>query len=63
MPATVLKVWWSLSKADWLEAFRAHPRIGDAVALRKVSEKPLLRARGSESHSKCLSEQILLDWM
>jgi hypothetical protein len=30
------KVWWSLGKSDYLEAFAAHPRIGDAAALRKV---------------------------
>lgn len=24
--------WWSLSERDWLEAFRAHPRIGEQVA-------------------------------
>jgi OHCU decarboxylase len=22
-------IWWSLEKADWLEAFAAHPRIGE----------------------------------
>lgn len=30
------KLWWFLEKEDWLEAFSAHPRIGDAAALRKV---------------------------
>ena len=24
--------WWALDRADWLEAFTAHPRIGDGVA-------------------------------
>ena len=28
-------VWWSLDAKDWLEAFAAHPRIGDKEALRK----------------------------
>jgi OHCU decarboxylase len=23
------RIWWSLTPADWLEAFRAHPRIGE----------------------------------
>jgi OHCU decarboxylase len=23
------RVWWSIGPADWLEAFRAHPRIGE----------------------------------
>ena len=27
--ATAERVWWGLGRADWLEAFAAHPRIGD----------------------------------
>src|SRR3989440_8110973 len=27
--ATAERVWWDLGRADWLEAFAAHPRIGD----------------------------------
>jgi len=27
--ATAERVWWGLRRADWLEAFAAHPRIGD----------------------------------
>src|SRR5205807_422404 len=27
--ATAERVWWRLGRADWLEAFAAHPRIGD----------------------------------
>jgi 2-oxo-4-hydroxy-4-carboxy-5-ureidoimidazoline decarboxylase len=27
-------VWWDLTSADWLEAFAAHPRIGDRDAMR-----------------------------
>ena len=26
------KVWWALSEDDWLEAFRAHPKIGEQQA-------------------------------
>jgi 2-oxo-4-hydroxy-4-carboxy-5-ureidoimidazoline decarboxylase len=29
------EIWWELSKDDWLEAFAAHPRIGDLDGLRK----------------------------
>jgi 2-oxo-4-hydroxy-4-carboxy-5-ureidoimidazoline decarboxylase len=28
------RVWWELERSDWLEAFAAHPRIGDLDALR-----------------------------
>jgi 2-oxo-4-hydroxy-4-carboxy-5-ureidoimidazoline decarboxylase len=26
------EIWWSLDSADWLEAFRSHPRIGESQA-------------------------------
>jgi 2-oxo-4-hydroxy-4-carboxy-5-ureidoimidazoline decarboxylase len=28
------RTWWDLSRDDWLEAFAAHPKIGDLDALR-----------------------------
>ena len=31
------QVWWSLTSADWLEAFRSHPKIGEKKASDKVS--------------------------
>ncbi len=31
---TAERIWWELSDVDWLEAFRAHPRIGDIDGLR-----------------------------
>ena len=32
-------VWWSLEKEDWLEAFRAHPKIGEKKAAAAQSEQ------------------------
>ncbi|MFS8085071.1 MAG: 2-oxo-4-hydroxy-4-carboxy-5-ureidoimidazoline decarboxylase, partial [Acidobacteriota bacterium] len=32
-------VWWSLAEADWLEAFRAHPKIGESKAAATQSEQ------------------------
>jgi 2-oxo-4-hydroxy-4-carboxy-5-ureidoimidazoline decarboxylase len=29
LEAAAERVWWSLNAADWLEAFAAHPRIGE----------------------------------
>jgi OHCU decarboxylase len=29
LAAAAERIWWSLSAADWLEAFAAHPRIGE----------------------------------
>jgi OHCU decarboxylase len=32
-------VWWSLSEQDWLDAFRAHPKIGEQKAAAAQSEQ------------------------
>jgi OHCU decarboxylase len=32
-------IWWSLSDEDWLEAFRAHPKIGEQKAAAIQSEQ------------------------
>lgn len=42
---TADRVWWSLSEADWLEAFRSHPKIGERRAAREVGREA---ARWSE---------------
>ena len=34
------RIWWELADADWLEAFAAHPRIGDVDAIRPGSPRP-----------------------
>ena len=33
------EIWWSLSAEDWLEAFRAHPKIGEKKAAAAQSEQ------------------------
>ena len=33
------EIWWSLSEADWLEAFRAHPKIGEKKAATAQTEQ------------------------
>lgn len=33
------RAWWSLSEADWREAFAAHPRIGDRTASGRAGEE------------------------
>ena len=34
-------IWWSLSSEDWLEAFRAHPKIGEEKPVAAQSEEAL----------------------
>ena len=36
---TADRVWWGLSAEDWLEAFRAHPKIGERRAAAEVSDE------------------------
>lgn len=54
------RVWWGLSRDDWLEAFARHPRIGERAGAtatgteRRWSEHEQSRAR--ESHSSVLVE-------
>ena len=31
------RIWWSLTPADWLEAFRSHPKIGEKKATAVVA--------------------------
>ena len=35
--ASADKIWWSLDRNDWLEAFRSHPKIGEKKAADPVS--------------------------
>lgn len=37
--ATADSIWWSLAQADWLEAFHAHPRIGERSESRWPQEE------------------------
>lgn len=30
------RVWWGLRREDWLEAFRAHPRLGESAATHRT---------------------------
>ena len=38
------EIWWSLDSSDWMEAFQAHPRIGE----RNVSGAPLEEQSGMD---------------
>ena len=49
--ATSDRIWWSLDEKDWLEAFAAHPRIGEkttkgSARSRRWSEQEQAGARG-----------------
>ena len=46
--ATAERLWWSLEAADWLEAFAAHPRIGDRQASGWAADEQSAAARMSQ---------------
>ncbi len=39
MLAAADRVWWNLSREDWLEAFAAHPRIGEKTSDARASRE------------------------
>ncbi len=44
------RVWWELSPRDWLEAFAAHPRIGES-SKDALAEQEQAGARGAEAET------------
>lgn len=45
--AAAERIWWSLDAADWLEAFAAHPRIGERATSAWSSEEQSAAASSS----------------
>ena len=43
------EIWWSLSEADWLEAFHSHPKIGEQKAA--VAQSPQARNWSAQEQS------------
>src|SRR5262245_7121936 len=43
------KLWWNLSAEDWLEAFTAHPKIGDKKAAPKQQDRSAEWSKGEQS--------------
>ena len=50
------RVWFGLDRSDWLEAFRAHPRIGEKKAAGPVSEDARRWSEGEQSRAGAASE-------
>lgn len=47
------RVWWSLTEQDWLEAFRAHPKIGE----KKAEATQSAQARAWSAHEQSESQK------
>jgi OHCU decarboxylase len=57
--ATAERIWWGLSEADWLEAFAAHPRIGDVDAIRARFATAAAWASREQAGALAASEDVL----
>jgi 2-oxo-4-hydroxy-4-carboxy-5-ureidoimidazoline decarboxylase len=52
-------IWASLDRADWFEAFAAHPRIGDLDSLRRKFPSTAEWAGGEQTGVAVASEDVL----
>ncbi|HMO50184.1 MAG TPA: 2-oxo-4-hydroxy-4-carboxy-5-ureidoimidazoline decarboxylase [Kiritimatiellia bacterium] len=57
--AAAVAVWRGLSQADWLEAFAAHPRIGDINSLREKYANTKGWASGEQSGVAAADDAVL----
>jgi 2-oxo-4-hydroxy-4-carboxy-5-ureidoimidazoline decarboxylase len=55
------QAWWDLSRQDWLEAFAAHPKIGDLDALRAKFATTAAWAAGEQSGVAGAPEEVLCE--
>jgi OHCU decarboxylase len=56
MSAVAQRFWWSLAAADWLEAFAAHPRIGErATTAWSVQEQARAMETGDASRARLVA--------
>jgi OHCU decarboxylase len=46
-------IWWNLAEEDWLEAFRAHPKIGEKKAAAAQSAEAKRWSAQEQSESEC----------
>lgn len=53
------ETWWGLAREDWLEAFRAHPRIGEKRAAKEVSPDAQLWSEGEQAGTQGASAELL----
>lgn len=57
--SAAVDVWQSLPEADWLEAFTAHPKIGDVNSLRAKFANTKAWASGEQAGVQSADEQVL----
>jgi 2-oxo-4-hydroxy-4-carboxy-5-ureidoimidazoline decarboxylase len=58
LTAVAQRLWWSLAAADWLEAFAAHPRIGERATSAWSAQD---QAHAMETHDAARARLIALN--
>ena len=53
------RVWRELDREDWLEAFRAHPKIGESKAAKETGEEARRWAEGEQSGARSAAAETL----
>ncbi|HEV2765391.1 MAG TPA: 2-oxo-4-hydroxy-4-carboxy-5-ureidoimidazoline decarboxylase [Pyrinomonadaceae bacterium] len=56
---TADRVWWSLGREDWLEAFRSHPKIGERRAERETGEGATRWSEQEQSGTRGASAEVM----
>lgn len=56
------KIWFSLSESDWLEAFAAHPKIGDISSLQKKFQATASTAANEQSGVNTANTETLKEF-
>ncbi|MGM0570237.1 2-oxo-4-hydroxy-4-carboxy-5-ureidoimidazoline decarboxylase [Marinobacter sp.] len=59
MLAQSQRLWPTLTERDWLQAFEAHPRIGDVDSLRKKYASSKALASGEQAGARSADEDVL----
>ena len=56
MKVVAQRLWWSLAAADWLEAFAAHPRIGERdTSAWSAQEQARATQTGGAAHARLIA--------
>ncbi len=55
------RVWRELEREDWLEAFRAHPKIGESKAAAETGEEARRWAEGEQSGARAAAAETLTE--
>lgn len=53
------RLWPTLTESDWLQAFEAHPQIGDVDSLRKKYASTIALAFGEQAGARDANEDVL----